>query len=88
MLTANELAKLPQVPLARAFICCDCETISTCPTQCPACANEYQITPLKNFFHRPEQDEVLKALDTKDKRPNDVESLLKEGNDADGKGKV
>ena len=50
MPTPSELATMPQVPLKRAFVCANCETISVCPTQCPACANTYNIILLTTYF--------------------------------------
>ena len=39
------------IPLASAYLCCDCEHIGDCPTQCPACASTALLS-LKQVLNR------------------------------------
>ena len=32
--------ELMHIQISSAYICCDCEAVGNCATQCPACASE------------------------------------------------
>lgn len=50
---------MPHLRLQDAFLCLDCETIATNPTQCVVCTSK-AVHPLASFLNRPGYREVLR----------------------------
>ena len=52
---------MQHMPLARAYLCEDCNCIGNCAEQCPACASQALIG-LANVLNRELQEEIQQGL--------------------------
>ncbi len=50
------------MPLTRAYLCQDCNSIGNCPVHCPACGSQ-ALMGLANVLNREPQEEIPHSLE-------------------------
>jgi hypothetical protein len=54
---------MTSIPIASAFICCQCEHVIPTAQVCPRCGSALSIASLSAWLHRRDLSEATRALD-------------------------